>query len=279
MIHADDMGMCHSANRATIEVLEFGLVKAASIMMPCPWVREAAEYARTHPEADLGLHLTLTNEWKHYGWGPVAPYDQVPGLLSPAGYLWPTVYEVVASASADEVRTEIRAQIERALQMGIRPTHLDTHMGTLFARTDYAEAYAELALEYRIPCMMFPPTEAVLATVRERDLEYPFEATERLQAAGFPLVDYILPGAPGGEDTARENWYREQIAHLRPGLTILIIHCGYADEELSAITAAAGERDHDRRLFTSDGMRRYIERQGVKLVGWQQIAALLREQP
>src|SRR5258705_11180092 len=61
IVHADDLGMAHSINLASIKGLESGLVSSASMMIPCPWFPEIAAYARTHPAAPLGLHLTLTS--------------------------------------------------------------------------------------------------------------------------------------------------------------------------------------------------------------------------
>ena len=58
MVHADDVGMCHSVNMASTEALLGGGVQSASIMMPCPWVSEIAETARAKPELDLGLQGT-----------------------------------------------------------------------------------------------------------------------------------------------------------------------------------------------------------------------------
>jgi predicted glycoside hydrolase/deacetylase ChbG (UPF0249 family) len=114
ILHGDDFGMSHSANRATIELLDTNSVSSASIMMPCPWVLEAAEYARTHPQKDIGVHLTLTSEWKNYRWGTVASRDQVKGLLDPEGYMWRSVQQVATHASAAEVETELRAQLEKS---------------------------------------------------------------------------------------------------------------------------------------------------------------------
>ena len=139
MVHADDAGMCHSVNLATTDALLSSSVQSASIMVPCPWLLEIAEFAKQHTDLDLGLHLTLTSEWKHYRWRPVAPPDKVKGLLDPEGYLWRDVRSVATHATPAEVETELRAQIERAKQFGIRFTHVDTHMGTLYARPESFE--------------------------------------------------------------------------------------------------------------------------------------------
>ena len=124
--------MAHSINRASIKGLESGLVSSASIMVPCPWLPEIAAYARTHTEADLGLHLTLTSEWSLFRWGSVLPKDRVPALLDSSGYLYLTETEAASHIDPKEAEAEIRAQIARARALGIEPTHLDSHMGTLY---------------------------------------------------------------------------------------------------------------------------------------------------
>jgi hypothetical protein len=153
ILHVDDVGMCHSANQGGIESVERGVATSWSVMMPCPWVPEIAQYLRLHPEVDSGLHLTLTSEWRLYRWGPLAGKSQVPGLVDPEGSLWRGVAQVVAHATADEVDREIRAQFERAEQMGLPITHLDSHMGTLFARPDFFERYVRLGVEKQVPIL------------------------------------------------------------------------------------------------------------------------------
>ena len=110
IVHADDLGMAHSVNAATIKAFESGLVNSGSIMVPCPWLPEIAAYARSHPEADLGLHLTLTSEWRFYRWGPVLSKDRVPSLLDNTGYLYPTESEAASHVQATDVESEIRAR-------------------------------------------------------------------------------------------------------------------------------------------------------------------------
>jgi predicted glycoside hydrolase/deacetylase ChbG (UPF0249 family) len=132
IVHADDLGMAHSINMASIKGLESGLVSSASIMIPCSWLPEIAAYARAHPEADLGLHLTLTSEWSLYRWGPVLAKERVPSLLDSSGYLYPTETEAAAHIDPKEAEAEIRAQIARARALGIPTDAPDSHMGTLY---------------------------------------------------------------------------------------------------------------------------------------------------
>src|SRR5438093_5240888 len=131
IVHADDLGAAHSIDVASIKAFESGLVNSGSIMVPCPWLSEIAAYARNHPEADLGLHLTLTSEWTPYRWGPVLSKQRVPTLIDKSGYFYLTEDEAAAHINAREAEAEIRAQIERARAFGIQPTHLDSHMRTL----------------------------------------------------------------------------------------------------------------------------------------------------
>src|SRR5579872_41777 len=125
IIHADDLAVAHSEDAASFDALDKRAVTSASIMVPCPWLTEVADYAKSHPDADLGLHLTLTSEWQTYRWGPVAPADKVPSLLDSSGYLWPETEPGKKHIRADEAEREIRAQIEHALAWEFIP-HIST---------------------------------------------------------------------------------------------------------------------------------------------------------
>src|SRR5262249_32699039 len=61
IVHADDLGETHAVNAAAIKALQGGTINSASMMVPCPWFPEMADYAKSHPDADFGLHLTLTS--------------------------------------------------------------------------------------------------------------------------------------------------------------------------------------------------------------------------
>src|SRR6202140_404248 len=151
IVHADDLGETHAVNAAAIKALEAGTINSASLMVPCPWFPEIADYAKSHPDADFGLHLTLTSERVYYRWGPVASRDKVPSLVDENGYFhhdWTAATKI----NPKEVELELRAQIDRAYAMGVRPTHLDSHQYRLFENgKDLMEVILRLAHEYKLP--------------------------------------------------------------------------------------------------------------------------------
>ena len=153
MVHADDVGMNHGANRAFVELSHFGTITAGSVMVPCPWFSEIAEAAAGDARLDCGVHLTLNSEMTHYRWGPITRPGVSSGLLDRDGYLWPDVASVRRHAHPDAVEAEWRAQIERALAAGIDVTHLDTHMGSALA-PEWCDRYVALGIELRIPALI-----------------------------------------------------------------------------------------------------------------------------
>src|SRR5579859_2608955 len=165
ILHADDLGVAHSVDMASFTALGQKAVSSASVMVPCPWLTEVAAYAKAHPDADLGLYLTLTSEWNTYRWGPVAPKDKVPSLLDSDGYLWPDNEPATKNIKAEDAEREIRAQIEKAMSMGIHPTHVDSHMGEFFDRPDLFAVYLKVAHEYKLPFLaaLMPNTSKALS--------------------------------------------------------------------------------------------------------------------
>ena len=266
IIHADDLAVAHSEDAASFDALDQGAVTSASIMIPCPWLTEVAAYAKAHPEADLGLHLTLTSEWKTYRWGPVEAKNNVPSLLDPSGYLWPETEPAVEHIKADEAEREIRAQVERAIAMGIHPTHLDSHMGVLFA-PNLMSVYVKVAHEYKLPFLaMLGPTAppALKSLLSEKDI----------------VLDAVVIANPSIKPADWKNFYVNAIRNLKPGLTEFIVHLGHDDAELEAVTvdhpdygAAWRQRDYD--AVTSPEVRKTLEENHVILVHWKDLKKLL----
>lgn len=274
IIHADDAGMSHSVNRGTIETLENGSVSSASIMVPCPWFPEFAEYARTHPEGDYGIHLTLNSEWKLYRWGPVADPQSVPSLIDPDGFLWDNVQQVASHVRVEEAEIELRAQIERAQQFGVPLSHFDTHMGSAFCRPDLAQLYVKLALEYQLPVLAVRPTLA-----NQLDQLYPSARgiAAALESASMPVLDEVYQFYERGTYEQRKQRYIDTLKNIPAGVSEIIIHCGNDDAELRAITSSVDIRDSDRRIFLDPEIRAVLDAEQIELIDWKQFLARRKE--
>ena len=270
IVHADDLGMAHSINRASIKGLESGLVTSASIMVPCPWLPEIADFARSHPDADLGLHLTLTSEWALYRWGPVLPKERVPSLLDSKGYLYPTESEAAKHIDPKEAEAEIRAQIARARALGIEPTHLDSHMGTLYQTQALFETFFRVSRDHKL----------LIRVSKEWFAEAPFLPS--LLGPDDVVMNSIISIGPNVAAAAWSKFYIDTIKNIQPGITEMIVHLAYDDEEMRGVAfnhpAWGSEwRQRDFDFVTSDAFRKLLQENGVKLITWREISQRLQK--
>ncbi|MBA2354343.1 MAG: ChbG/HpnK family deacetylase [Acidobacteria bacterium] len=269
IVNADDVGMSHAANAATIAGMERGLIRTGTIMVPCPWFEEIAEYARRTPTADFGLHLTHTSEWKVYKWGPVASRSEVPGLVTPQGYLWPDIAGVYEHATPEQAAAEARAQIRKALDAGIDVTHLDSHMGALQYDMRYHAVYRALAKEFDLPIRM--GNQDQLAKLGGGHLR------GELDADGTLYPDYLIHQQKR-QGEATDAYWKRIIAELQPGVTELYIHPAVAGDEMQHITNSWKERDEEYQLFTDDAsVRGLLQQRQVTLIGWRALRDLQRK--
>jgi len=266
ILHADDLGMSHSENAATFYGIEHGSISSASIMMPTPWITEAAAYQHKHPTADFGLHLTLTSEWNYLKWGPAASSSTVPGLLNDHGFLFSSVDSVYRSATAAEVEKELRAQIEKAKSLGIDITHLDSHMGTLFGRSDYLKVLIKLGREYKVPVLLCKPIFKLAFHVDLDSLTTDKDVT----------IDMIYMAYPQDYKNGMENFYTGILMSIKPGVSEIIFHVGYNDSEMQAATIGQSDygaewRQADFNFFSSDKCKALLKEQNIQLITWREI--------
>lgn len=285
ILHIDDVGMSWDSNEGTIQAIEKGVANSLSIMMPCPWVPGFVRYMKDHPDTDAGLHLTLTSEWRDYRWGPLSGRPTVPGLVDADGALWRSVELVATNASPDEVEAEIREQLKRARGMGFEPTHLDSHMGTLFATPQFMERYIRVGIENKIP-VMFPGGHNTMIG-QQRDITP--EMKQQLQETGKMIWDAGLPVLddlhnvsynfeyPKGNIAEKElqkiatSQYIKTIRELQPGLSMVIMHCTAPTEIFQFIGSSGQTRKADMLAMTDPAFRKFLQDEKIVLTTWREL--------
>ena len=274
LIHADDVGMCHSVNVATTTAMEKGVVTCASIMVPCPWFPEIAAYCRAHPEKDFGLHLTLTSEWQHYRWKPLTSAKETPGLLDKEGFIHRDEADTARHATPLEVEKEVRAQIARAKEFGLKPTHIDSHMGTLFIGGFYP-VYTKVGRETGLMPMVLSPTpERVAQAKKDFGQRDPLASHRQLAKQNFVFLDYLKEGAEGNTLETRRKHYYDAFRALKPGVTEFIVHLSLDDAEIRHITGNWEARWNEYQIMTDPLTRELLSELDIKLIGYRELSKL-----
>jgi predicted glycoside hydrolase/deacetylase ChbG (UPF0249 family) len=285
ILHIDDVGMSWDSNQGAIQAMEQGVANSLSVMMPCPWVPGFVRYLKEHPDTDVGLHLTLTSEWKDYRWAPLSGRPAVPGLVDAEGALWHSVEQVAKNASPDEVETEIREQLKRARDMGFEPTHLDSHMGTLFATPQFMERYIKVGIENKIPVMFPGGHNTMIGQDRgiTAEMKTQLTATGRMiWAAGLPVLDDLHNVSynfdyPSGDISDEElqaiatRRYIETIRELKPGLSMVIMHCTAPSEVFKYIASSGKIRKADLLAMTDPALKQFLKDEKIILTTWREV--------
>ena len=267
IIHADDLGLARSVNKASFEALSKEFVNSASVMMPSPFAEEVAAYYLEHPQIDLGLHLTFTAEWTDYKWPGVAPANKIETLLDDEGFLHQKKVTVIKEGINAEIKTELQAQIDYARALGMSPTHMDSHEGTLFFDPAFFRTYIEVGHQNQIP--VFVPK--LLAPHFDEHFPLPPQVV---------LVDQMFMALKGTELDAMESYYVEVLSSIKPGLNQLLVHLAFDEEEMKAITKdreAYGTkwRAKDYQVVSSRKFQDLLKQNEIKLIQWRDIQAVL----
>ncbi len=271
VVHQDDVGMCHGANVAFLELSALGTITSGSVMVPCPWFPEIAVAAAADPSLDIGVHLTLTSEKEHYRWGPISGPAPTAGLTDPDGYLWRDVTSMRRHAEPAAADVELRAQIERALAAGIDVTHLDAHMGATLA-PELCDIYVRLGADYGLPVLM---TSTLAGYSPNNHLEGVDEATyapfvRTASDAGQPLFDAAFETQWDRTDPAAEV-YHAMFDAVPAGLTFLALHPN-APGELEVIEPESAHiRTDEYELFRGDDFRAWLDAQALERIGMREL--------
>jgi len=257
IVNCDDLGSSRSANVAVYEALRDGVATSSTLMVPCPWARDAAAMYRGE---DVGVHLTLNSEWDTYRWGPIT---HSPSLLDGDGGFPRTVADVWDHADLDEVRKECRAQLDRAIYWGFDVSHLDSHMGTMQLRPEFFDVYLELAVEFRLPLRM-------AGASAQRAVGFPYRRLAEEEGVVFP--DHFVLTSVGSRRSIEKALF-----DLAPGVTEVYLHPAIDTDELRASHPDWANRVEDHAFLTSDpSFRDLIERAGVTLIGYRELRELQR---
>ena len=266
MIHADDAGLSHSENQATIQALQNGFVNSYSIMVPCPWFYEIAIFSKNNPNYDCGIHLTLTCEWENYKFGPVLPITEVTSLVDQNGYFYKTRKDFKDNAKPSEIKKELTAQIEKALQFGIKPTHLDSHMCSVGVTPEILEIYKDLGKTYNLPVFI---NKGFVESISLSDEKYDFENTL--------LADNLLIGYFSDfEKGELRSSYAKALDNIKPGFNMFLLHPAFDDYEMKGITIdhpnfGSAWRQIDFDFFTSVECESKLKENNIKLITWKEI--------
>lgn len=277
VVHEDDLGMCHGANVAFLDLSQRGICTSGSVMVPCPWFLEIAAMQADHPALDIGVHLTLNAEKSYYRWRPLTRTTRAAGLTDSDGYAWRTVGELRRHAAPEAVETELRTQIETALNAGIDVTHLDSHMGALLC-PEFVAVYARVGLDYDLPILLtrsyadYDPRHNLGDLGDGAALA---EAVRRTEAAGVAIADQVLE-TPWVRTSSVQAAYTDLVARLKPGLNFLALHFN-APGEIEAIEpGSAHVRTEEFALF-QDGAFTTKLTTGCDLVGMRAFRDRMRQ--
>ena len=258
IISCDDLGSCHGATVGVYQAIREGLATCASIMMPAPWARYAADEYRNE---DIGVHLTLNAEHPSYRWGPLT---HAPTLLSGEGGFPRSVDDLWEHADSSEVLRECRAQIERAIAWGIDVTHLAPHLTSITLRPEFFDVYLELAFEFKLPIRL--------------------PSTITTEAAGFPFRQLATDEGIVFPDHFDHDWRtgsRERvfaaIADLQPGVTEIHVQPAIDTPEVRALGGVAEGWIDDLALVTSNQeLRQAVADSGAILIGYRELRDAMR---
>ncbi len=279
VLHQDDVGMCHGANVAFSELSNLGSITSGSVMVPCPWFREAAEMAASNKKLDLGVHLTLTAEKEFYRWRPLTSASKSSGLVDEDGYLWRDVSSVRRNANVDAVELELHAQIDFALASGFDVTHLDAHMGATLS-PEFCDIYIRLGVEYQLPVLLtkklsqYGPNNHIVGVTDDQFSEFVNFAEKVSQ----PIFDRVLETDFNRKSVTALNdlAYQKMFTKDTTGLTFAALHPNAPGEVEVIEPNQFHVRTQEYEIFSSKNYLSWLVKKEIKPIGMRELRDEMR---
>ncbi|GAB3887818.1 polysaccharide deacetylase family protein [Spirosoma agri] len=257
LVRGDDMGYSHAGNEAILKCYKNGIEKSIEVLVPSPWFPEAVIMLEQIPDADMGIHLTLTSEWDNLKWRPLT---DCPSLRDADGYFFPMLFPnknypkrsvVENDWQLADIEKEFRAQIELGLKKIPRVSHFSGHMGCTSLNDEVKALVSRLAQEYHI---------------RHYDMS--------LRDAGVMVAGYA--GAHATSDEKLQS-FMKMLDSLEPGKTYIFVdHPGLDTPEIRAIhhigyENVAIDRQGVTDVWTDPRVKAYIKTKGIQLIGYNNL--------
>jgi len=267
IIHADDLGLCESVNSATFESFENGSISSASVMMTTKEINEVSSFINNNQNFDMGIHLTVTSEWKYHKWGGVLNNNDISSILNTENHLFWNKRKFTKNGELDEIRKELQAQIDLGKSMGINPSHIDSHEGALFFDPNIFKLYLDLAKENNL--LAFVPIEASVHF--DESFKKPKHAI---------IIDQFHMLPEGTNINEIKDYYFDVVKNLKPGLSQIIIHLGKDEKELREITIDHPNFDYrwrqkDYEIFNSLEFKNHLQKNNIKLINWKDLNKMI----
>jgi predicted glycoside hydrolase/deacetylase ChbG (UPF0249 family) len=275
ILHTDDIGMCQASLSAFIDLWENGSISSGAIMLPCPWAKSAAEYCRTHPGVDMGVHATLTAEWENYRWPALSTRDPASGLLDKDGFLWRSSEETQAYATSAAVAAETQLQVRTALEWGVEISHVDTHMGTII-HPKFLESYIQAAQQAHVPVMLprGDPASFMHSALDPETAAGFGVLINELEEQGQPLVDGLAM-LPLDQPEGQLGIAMQMLDDLPAGVTHFLFHPSADTPELRAIAPDWPSRVANYQAFMDPAIKKHIKNKGIQVIGCCELKKLI----
>jgi predicted glycoside hydrolase/deacetylase ChbG (UPF0249 family) len=283
IVNADGYGFTRGINRGIDAAVERGIITSVSVNSNYEGIDELPAFAERFPHVSVGVHLNPVVG------PPVADPAAIPTLLGPDGeFLGGREFTrrlLSRKIERSELKHELRLQVQRVRDMGIPISHLDSHQNRhLYPR--YFGVFLELMEETGVRAMRTHAHFALAESKQPRSdlrryyLRHPnrfaTHMTARAEMAmarrrGALMCDRLMSTSHTGDKAVQAHW-SQLLRNVPDGWTEVYCHPAIPDDELRRYATYVDERLAEVDVMTSEETRQEIERNGIQLRTFHDLA-------